>query len=280
MSNLSKRTRFINICIGFTKSMPHWPSFLDGAGYDLQSVRPLLVNSNGREVIPDLLFGSNFAQNVLVTDCSGNAISDEMFDDLSNIAAKDLRTSVENLDLSQLSNETLFVGDTETESSIDANGTDFPAIIIEGDRYHRLNDFDDDSLNQNISEGRLPGMRPPNVYHPFSAEDSRARIAVFLGRELAHLAAKGRNRETNVGVEELLKGSFDNWEQISVDEQEELKRKAEDVLDLFEEKDVDGHMKKLDQRKYYVNSSKALERKFQEVVDDLSSDDSSLDDFI
>lgn len=279
MSNLSKRTRFINICIGFTKSMPHWPSFLQSAGYDLQSVRPLLVNSSDREVIPDLLFGSNFAQNVLVADCSGEAIPDDLFRDLSDISPADLRTSIENLDVSQLSNETLFIGDTETEASINSNGTDSPAIVIEGDRYRRINDFDDDNLNQNISEGRLPGMRPPNVYHPFSAEDSRARIAVFLAQELAHLAAKGRNREVDIEVEDLLESAFDSWEQISSDEQEELKRKAEDILDLFEQKDVDGHMRKLDQRKYYVNSSKALERKFQEVVDDLSSDDSSLEDF-
>lgn len=259
--------------------MPHWPSFLQNAGYDLQSVRPLLVNSNDREVIPDLLFGSNFAQNVLIADCSGEAISDDVFQDLSNIAPADLRTSIENLDVSQLTNETLFVGDTETEASINSNGTDFPAVVIEGDRYHRLNDFEDNNLNQNISEGRLPGMRPPNVYHPFSAEDSRARIAVFLARELVRLAAKGRNQETDVEVEDLLNSAFDSWEQISSDEQEELKRKAEDILELFEEKEVDGHMRKLDQRKYYVNSSKALERKFQEVIDDLSSDDSSLDDF-
>lgn len=260
--------------------MAHWPSFLQSAGYDLQSVRPLLVNSSDTEVVPDLLFGSNFAQNVLVADCSGEAIPGEMIQDLSDIAPADLRTSIEDLDVTQLSNETVFIGDTETEASINANGTNFPGIVIEGDRYRRLNNFDDNNLNENISDGRLPGMRPPTVYHPFSAEDSRARIAVFLARELAHRAAKGRNQETDIEIEDLLKGAFDSWEQISPDEQEELKRKAEDILELFEQRDVDGHMRKLGQRKYYVNSSKALERKFQEVVDDLSSDDSSLDDFI
>lgn len=260
--------------------MPHWPSFLQSAGYDLQSVRPFLVNSNDRDVVPDLLFGSNFAQNVLVADCSGEAIPDDVFQKLLDIAPADLRNSIENLDTSQLSNEVVFVGGTETEASINANGIDFPGIVIEGDRFRRLNDFDDDSLNQNISEGRLPGMRPPNVYHPFSAEDSRARIAVFLAQELAHLAAKGRNRETDIEVDELLESAFDSWEQISPDEQEKLRQKTEDILELFERKDVDGHMRKLDRRKYYVNSSKALERKFQEVVDDLSSDDSSLDDFM
>ena len=259
--------------------MSHWPSFLNNAGYGLQSVRPLLVNSNNNEVIPDILFGSNFAQNVLIADCSGETISDETINDLSDINPADLRTSIEHLDVSQLSNESMFVGDSETESSINSNGANSAGIIIEGDRYRRLNDFQDDSLNQNISDGRLPGMRPPNVYHPFTPEDSRARIAVFLSRELAHLAAKGKNNQIDIEVEELLESAFDYWNQISSDEQEKLKRKAVDILDLFEEKEVEGHMRKLDQRKYYVNSSQALERKCQEVVDHLSNDDSSLDDF-
>ncbi len=57
---------------------------------------------------------------MLVADCSGEAISDEVFQDLSDITPADLRTSIENLDV--LSNEVLFVGDTETEASINAIG--------------------------------------------------------------------------------------------------------------------------------------------------------------
>ena len=114
--------------------MSHWPSFLNNAGYGLQSVRPLLVNSNNNEVIPDILFGSNFAQNVLIADCSGETISDETINDLSDINPADLRTSIEHLDVSQLSNESMFVGDSETESSINCNGANSAGISIEGDR--------------------------------------------------------------------------------------------------------------------------------------------------
>ncbi|MCT9096826.1 hypothetical protein [Haloarchaeobius sp. HME9146] len=205
---------------------------------------------------------------------------DEEFDSLAAIRPIDLRTSVENLDVEQLTSEIFFVGGSDTEASINANGSDFPAIIINGDRYKQLNEFQDDNVNRNLPGGRLPRMRPPTLFHPFSPEDDRARIAVFLGRELGHLAAKGENDKIKIEVEELLEGAFDSWEQIDSDEKEKLIRKAEDILKLFEKKDVEGHMEKLDQRKYYVNSSQALERKFQEVANDLSNDDSSLTDWM
>lgn len=279
MSKLSEHTKQVNLCLSFIRESGNWPTPLDNAGYSLQSVLPNLINSNDKPVRPDLLLGSNFRQNVLVVDCEDGEPEAGKLDGLDALDVDDLLREISNLDPSNLSKETTILGNADTGIWIDAENVDVPSIIVRGDRYERKNEFNDDSLNNNITDTRLPSMKPPVSYFPFGPSDDKERIAYFISQELVKKAANGEGSELDIDAKELLKDMFDCWESITDDQKDQLQRKATAILDLFSKEDVEGNMRKIDQRTYYVNSCQALERKFESVINELSETDTTIGDF-
>lgn len=280
MARLSDHTRLVNACIGFAKDIPMWPSPLHQAGYRLDTIEPNFLNSHENKVNPDLLFSSNRTVHTLVTECKRGHLSEERINKYRAINPENLRSEVDHIhDVNKLTNESLFVGTEKTEQSFDY--LDFPdaGLILTNGEYYRRNELGDDELNSELEGGELPG-RYPTHYYPFSANDSRAVIAEKVSQHLMHVASQGEGIDDEFEPKEVASEIHEYWDTVSLSEKNELIGKVEDILELLERRNFDEDMKQIEgSRTYYVRTSQAFQRKCQEVIQELSTDE-DLDDFL
>jgi len=270
----------MNACIAFAKDVPEWPSPLHNAGYRLDRIEPDFLNSEENDVNPDLLLSSNSALHTLVTECKRGHLSQERLDKYAAITPENLRSEVNHIhDVNQLSNESLYVGTEKTEESFDyLNITDAGLILTNGG-YYKRNEFEDDDLNRKLESGEVPG-RYPTVYYPFSGNDSRAVIAGKVAQHLMHAAAHDEGIDDEFEAREIAEDIHEYWDTISLSERSHITSKVEDILELLEQKNIDEDMRQIEgSRSYYVRTSQAFQRKCQELIDDLSTDE-DLDEFL
>ena len=280
MARLSDHTRLVNACIGFAMDVPKWPSPLHQAGYRLDTIEPNFINSREDKVNPDILFSSNRAVHTLVTECKRGHLSEDRIEKYGAITPENLRSEVDHIhDVNKLSNESLYVGTEKTEQSFDY--LDFPdaGVILANGEYYSRNGFDDAELNSKLEGGELPD-RYPTHYYPFSANDSRAVIAEKVSQHLMHVASQGEGIDEEFEPGEVASEIHEYWDAITLSAKSELSSKVEDVLELFERRNLDDDMRQIEgSRTYYVRTSQAFQRKCQEVIQELSTDE-DLDDFL
>lgn len=280
MARLSDHTRLVNACIGFAKDVPEWPSPLHGAGYRLDTIEPNFLNSREDRVNPDLLFSSNRSVHTLVTECKRGHLSEERIEKYAEITPENLRNEVDHIhDINQLSNENLYVGTEKTEQSFDYLDFNDGGLILADGVYYRRNEFEDEGLNSELEKEDLPD-RYPTHYYPFSANDSRAIIGEKVSQHLMHVSSKGAGLQDEFEPEEVASEIHKYWDAISFSAKSELTSKVEDILELFERRNVDEDMTQIEgSRRYYVRTSQAFQRKCQEVIQELSTDE-DLDGFL
>ncbi|WP_152418139.1 MULTISPECIES: hypothetical protein [unclassified Haloferax] len=213
-----------------------------------------------------------------MTEVAENGISDDLQEKYSKIASEDLLMEVENLRPDSLSHEIFYLGGESAEQSLANQDLNDAVLIVVGNRYERHNKFDQSGLNNNVKSGRLPNNKPPEHFYPFSPDDDRYYIAKFLSQELVHFASRNPRDGIEFDVDELLENSCKSWDYIRDKEKEKLRRKANGVLKMFDEMNLDENIKKLDDRRYFVRSSQALQEKCQKVVSKLEND-ATLDDY-
>lgn len=280
MAQLSDHTKLMNACIAFAKDVPEWPSPLHNAGYRLDRIEPDFLNSNEDKVNPDILLSSNRALHTLVTECKRGHISEERLEKYAAITPENLRSEVNHIhDVNRLSNENLYVGTEKTEESFDHLEIPDAGLIFTNGGYYKRNDFEDDDLNAELENGDVPS-RYPTQYYPFSANDSRAVIAEKVAQHLMHGASQGEGIDDEFEASEIAEEIHEYWDTISLSEKSDLTSKVEDILELFEERNIDEDMRQIEgSRSYYVRTSQAFQRKCQEVIQDLSTDE-DLDEFL
>lgn len=270
----------MNACIGFAKDVPEWPSPFHNGGYRLDTIEPGFLNSNENKVNPDLLLSSNRSLHTLVTECKRGHISEDRVEKYAAITPENLRSEVEEIhDVNQLSTENLYVGTEKTEQSFDYLEIPDAGLILNNGQYYKQNKFDDEKLNAELESGKIPGHYPTQ-YYPFSVNDSRAVIAEKVSQHLMHAASKGEGIDDEFSAEEIAKEIHRYWETISLSEKSGLTNKVEDILELFEKRNIDDDMRQIEgSRSYYVRTSQAFQRKCQEIIEELSTDE-DLDDFL
>jgi uncharacterized protein (DUF849 family) len=130
-----------------------------------------------------------------------------------------------------------------------------------------------------LDEGDIPG-RYPTQYYPFSVNDSRAVIAEKVSQHLMHAASQGEGIDDEFSAQEIAEEIHEYWDTISLSEKSDLTNKVENILELFEERNIDDDMRQIEgSRSYYVRTSQAFQRKCQEIIQELSTDE-DLDDFL
>jgi len=280
VAQLSDHTKLMNVCIGFAKDVPEWPSPLHNAGYRLDTIEPNFLNSNENKVNPDLLLSSNRAIHTLVTECKRGHINEDRVEKYAAITPENLRSEVEEIhDVNQLSTENLFVGTEKTEQSFDYLEIPDAGLILTDGGYYKRNEFDDEELNNELDKGDIPG-RYPTQYYPFSVNDSRAIIAEKVSQHLMHAASQGEGIDDEFSAQEIAEEILEYWDTISLSEKSDLTNKVENILELLEERNIDDDMRQIEgSRSYYVRTSQAFQRKCQEIIQELSTDE-DLDDFL
>lgn len=280
MAQLSDHTKLMNALIGFTLGVPGWPSFFKDAGYQLDRIEPKFLNSEEDQVNPDILLTSNGSLHALVTECKGGHLNEERLEKYDAITPENLRNEVENVhDVNRLSSENVYVGTEKTEQSFDYLEIPDAGLIFRNSEYNRRNDFEDEDLNNELGGGELPEYYP-SQYYPFSPNDSRALIAEKVSQHLMTAASQGGTDHDEFEAADIAKEIHEYWDQISLPGRRELTKKVENILEMLEARNVDDDMRQIEgSRSYYVRTSQAFQRKCQEVIDDLSTDE-DLDDFL
>lgn len=279
MTQLSDHTKLMNACIAFSKDIREWPQPLKDAGYQLEKIEASFLNSEEGRVNPDLLFSSNSELHVLITECKGGSISQERVDKYNKINPGNLRREVSHVyDVERISNETWVVGTEKTKESFDHLGLPEAGLIFGESECYRINEFDDEKLNNTMTKEEFPKRIPVSLY-PFPVHDDKAIIAGRVAQHMMHLATQGRGDESKFTASEILQEIHDHWEDIGESEQNELVRKVENILDLFEREEVRGDLRKIEgSREYYVRTSQALQDKVNEIIEDLGNNE-NLDDY-
>ena len=182
-------------------------------------------------------------------------------------------------DINKLSNESLYVGTEKTEQSFDYLNFPDAGLILAKSEYYRRNTFQDDELNSEMEGGELPD-RYPTHYYAFSANDSRAIIAEKVSQHLMHVSSQGEGIDDEFEPKEVASEIHEYWDAISLSAKSDFTGKVEDILELLERRNVDEDMTQIKgSRTYYVRTSQAFQRKCQEVIQELSTDE-DLDEFL
>lgn len=269
---LSEHTWLMNACIGFCKDTGEWPSPLKNAGYQLEKIEPLVKNSDGDSVNPDLLFSSNSELHALITECKGGSLSEDTVCRLKKILPDRLTAHVNVYDEDGLSCENWYVGTPIMGQSFEVLDIPNAGTVIREKELSIINQFEDSKLNSEFQQTQINGNVPVSFY-PFGPDDPRAIIAERVAQHLVHMAAKGKGPSTKITPEEIASEAHPYWNQIDDAGQRALIRKVEDALTLFEEKDVEGDLRQIEgSRVYYVRTSQALQRKINEVIEELAEE--------
>lgn len=277
LAKISQHTKLTNAMVGFSKGGPEWPSPLKEAGYDLDTIEARIAYQGGK-INPDVIFASNSELHALITECKSGALSQDTIDEYEKVKSEDLR-DVDVYDVSKLTHETIYVGNSNIEESIPHIETDSAILIIGEDQVTLENGFGEDNLNSKIDG--LEAERIPTGYVPFLGDDSEALIAEKMVQEImARSVSNPDNTDLELDIDELLEDINGAWNDIHPSEKKTLRNKAKNVLDMMEERDFGDNIEKVAEadRKYYVSTSNSFQKLCQSLINELSSSQQRLND--
>lgn len=259
--------------IGMSKDFKDFPAYFKENGYTLEIIEPSFLNSEGTKVNPDIILSSNGNLNALVAEVKKGHIQQAEVDKYNAITGDNLRTEVQDVfDLDKLESEFFIAGTPKTEESFEHLKLNEPGIIFEETQTRTRNQFNEESLTEAFSEAEIP-ENPPTSFYPFSADDGDAIVASKICQSMMVLAANTYGEdELEFGTEDLLDESHPYWNSISRDGQKQLITRTENIIDKLMEKGLDEHMEKIKgEDRFFVNSSKAFQKKAQKVLSELST---------
>ena len=264
----------MNILIGMSKDFKDYPSCFKDEGYTLEIIEPKFINSEAKTVNPDILLSSNGSLNAIVSEVKKGHISQEEVDKYNAITGENLRNEVEDVfDLERLTSEFIISGTTKTEESFDHLNLEEPGLIFGGGKVKLRNRFKDEKLNQKFKDDITIPDKPPTNFYPFSPNDKDAVIVSKISQSLMVIAANTYGEdELEFSTEDILEEAHPYWNRISGSGKKEIKSKTETIIEKLMDKGLDENMEKIKgEDTYFVNSSKAFQNKAQEVLSELST---------
>lgn len=277
LAKISQHTKLTNAMVGFSKGGPEWPSPLKEAGYDLDTIEARIAYKEGK-INPDVIFASNSELHALITECKSGTLSQGTIDDYNKVKSEDLR-DIDVYDISQLSHEIVYVGNSNIKESLPHIETESAILIFDEDRVILRNEFQEDHLNGKVDG--LKAERMPTGYVPFLGDDSEALIAEKMVQEImARSVSNPNGTNLELEIDELLEDINGAWDALHPSEKKTLRNKAKNVLDMMEDRDFGDNIEKVAEadRKYYVNTSNSFQKMCQSLIDDLSGSQQRLSD--
>lgn len=147
-----KHLDLVNAFIGFCFKIKNWPDFLYRQGYKIYALEWSFKNSEGDEVVPELIAKSNKNNHAILLECKSATCSSDQMEKYNNVTIDDVVqracVSTANFDFAFLVYENN-LGDAK--SKIEANGYNFPLLCMgNGILQKVINNFKDLLVNDEL----------------------------------------------------------------------------------------------------------------------------------
>ncbi|MFB6158702.1 MAG: hypothetical protein ABEJ95_03500 [Candidatus Nanohalobium sp.] len=263
--------------VGFSKGGPEWPSPLKEAGYDLDTIEARIAYQGGK-INPDVIFASNSELHTLITECKSGTLSQDTIDEYEKVKSEDLR-DVDVYDVSKLTHETIYVGNSNIEESLPHIDTNSAVLVLDDETLKIENAFQDANLNGEFDD--LNVSKIPTGYVPFLGDDSEALIAEKMVQEImSRSISNPEDADLELEIDDLLDDIHGAWGSLHPSEKKTLRNKAKNVLDMMEDRAFEDDIKKVAEadRRYYVSTSNSFQKMCQSLIEDLSGSQQRLSD--
>lgn len=277
LAKISQHTKLTNAMVGFSKGGPEWPSPLKDGGYDLDTIEARIAYQGGK-INPDVIFVSNTELHALITECKSGTLSQDTIDKYEKINSEDLR-DVDVYDISKLTHETIYVGNSNIEESLPHIDTDSAILVFDDGTLKIENTFQETNLNGEFDD--LNVSKIPTGYVPFLGDDSEALIAEKMVQEImSRSISNPEDVDLELEIDDLLEDIHGAWGSLHPSEKKTLRNKAKNVLDMMEERAFEDDIRKVAEadRRYYVSTSNSFQKMCQSLIEDLSGSQQRLSD--
>ena len=236
MSNSSNSTLLINCLIGLSTKSPDFPYPLWENGFQIETIEPRILLSDGSQANPDIQFKRN-NDALLFFECKDGFCEKNQLERYKNLTLEDIkRQHATSLTSQELIFDLSYLASKEKEEkilpSVEKDQNPFPILIIEDSVIKlKANHFKNPLLNQILNE--IPYHSPlPQNYIPFMVDDSDKTILCVL---LQHFLTKTEYQFTlDQLLDELYHHLIHHFSDRSIGE---LKRRLGKLLKILMEKD-------------------------------------------
>ncbi len=279
MKGLSDHTLLMNQMIGLCIKTYDYPSPLKNLGYSVEWIEPRLVNSEGKKVNPDLMFTSNRLVHVLITDCKGGKNVDEhrkeeidnQVERYSKITTDSIVPKVTVYDPNRLTFDIFFATNVELAEYL--KDYNIPVIIFSDEYIIKKNKFQEKKLEEAFLSRIIVSGKPPTHFYPFSDQDERSVIALYVFQKLVVLSLRSRGEFVEFDADTILKEIYRQfWDVVDESKKKNLRNKVDDILFEYQKrKELKEYLEKVKRRRSWriTKSLDAFRKSCQEIIEEL-----------
>ena len=265
--------------IGLTTRTYGWPSTLKKLGFKVESIEPKFLNSEGKEVNPDILFTSNKLLHALITECKGGKSLDryakEQIKEYTKITSDSVRHKVGVYDPKRLRIDICFAINESNRGIIkEINEINtFPVIIFSDSKISKENHFNHKKLEDEFSSDIPIHSKPPTYFYPFSDQDDASIIAIHIFQELMRLALANKYKpELDIEIDDLLENIHPLWKNIAERKKKEIRNKTNSIILEYKRKQLGDYLKKIKGKPAWniTKSLQAFGNECNKIIEELS----------
>ncbi len=246
MVELSNHTLLINQVIGLCHRVYGWPSTLKDLGYALDYIEPVFLNSEGKNIYPDLSITSNKLIHTIVVDCKSNTLKDEQLRNYSKLTVDGLKKKTSVYDPNQLTFDFCIVTNSKKHNALlqKINSIKkWPILFFHEDKIIKKNNFEKEDLDNAFARPITITGNPPTHYYPFSDNDDLATISLYVFQQLVVNALNKKN--IPIDPDKLLAEIHPCWKNIHESKKKSLRQKVAGVLDQYSKKALNKYLEKV-----------------------------------
>jgi len=248
MRKLSNSTRLMNVFIGLSLPNPHYEPVLYNQGYQLESIEPHFVNTNGDLINPDLQYKSHEDKNLVFIECKLGAIEHEQALKYKNLTKTDIiQSNISSLDMSNSQFEIIYCCDETSKDKLtkgdDLHSYGFSILCCNDNNISiERNRIKGNKLKTILSNQINIPDKIPTSFYPFGPDDKKSHIAMSIFQSLLRLSGEGKEE---IGVDDILRDSHPLYDTIHTTGKNKLKEIVGKILDDLDQNDFKDVIKRM-----------------------------------
>lgn len=272
MSDLSESTILMNCVIALASKTPDFPYPLWDAGFQIETIEPKILLSDGLEVRPDIQLKKNSHNYLLFFECKDGYCERDQLNRYKSLKVEDIiRSHKTELPDSDLKFDLTYFGTEDKKdkllSSIPQDQNPFPIIILNKEKIYSAspNKFKIDGINDIFTEIEID--KPvPESFIPFTPNDGDRVILRHTLREIVSFAEPHEGKEFTLS--DLLKKLCPEYALYSQESIDELKNRIGKLLTeiIRAYPDINDYLSKRGGETYRI-SDRAVSKGFRNLCE-------------
>lgn len=270
MKGLSSNTELMNVVIALTQKNCYFPSVLYEVGYQLESIEPHFIGSNGNLINPDLQIKSHADKNLIFVECKSGGVEHQQAINFKNVQKQDIvNNNITSLDMSNCDFEFIFCcRHSNKDKVIQADDKENYGFTIISCNETDITNERDKSKGQkfkSIFPIKIPNSKPTE-YYPYGPDDRIEYVSLSVFQSLMHLMG-----ENEITVDMILKDSHKLYDSIDPKGKDKLKSMVGKVMNDLEQNQLRDYITRLkNPQRYKINSRsyKGFRDLCQKIIDD------------